>query len=536
MLRRRRLAMDSTARHILSLARRGLLRGAAGLAALAAVQPPATGPARGQPALRQGVFNLGVASGDPWPDGAVLWTRLAPEPLAPLEVRWEVAEDERFTRMAAQGSEWARPEWGFSVHAEVAGLRPDRPYFYRFRCGAEASPVGRTRTAPAPDAANPRLRFVNAGCQMYEHGHYTAWRHVAAEPELGFVFLYGDYIYEDAGLRVGQRGWGGDTVRGYAGGETLTLEDYRQRYAQTHADPDLMAAHQAHPFLCSFDDHEVQNNWAGPISQDDGGRRHPILVPPEVFALRKQAAFQAWWENMPVRRALLPRGPEITAHRRLRFGTLAELHVLDTRSFRDDQPCGDGFNVPACAAVARPDAQMLGAAQEDWLLRGLSASPATWQVLAQQVMMLPLALPNGLNMDSWDGYPAARARLLRGLHERRIGNAVVLTGDVHSAYAGTLHLDPGDPSTPAVAAEFVGTSITSAGDGAEQRPGIAPTLARNPHIAFHNHRRGYTLHEATPARQTATFRAVDYVSRPGAPLVDKGRFVVEAGRPGVTPA
>ena len=182
-------------------------------------------------------------------------------------------------------------------------------------------------------------------------------------------------------------------MRTVTGEEIHTLDDYRRRYAEYHMDPDLMAAHAAHPFLPSFDDHEVDNNWAGAISEEDGGARFPTLVPPEIFALRKQAAFQAWYENMPVRRAVLPRGPEITAFRRLRYGRLAEIHVLDTRSFRDDQPCGDGFNRPACAAVARADAQMLGARQEAWLLEGLGAATATWQVLAQQVMLSPLALP-----------------------------------------------------------------------------------------------------------------------------------------------
>lgn len=528
--------MDSTARHILALHRRGLLRGAAGLAALRAIQP-----ARAQLPFAGYPFTLGVASGDPWPDGMVLWTRLAPEPLAPLgglppvalEVRWEVAEDERFQRIAAQGVELARPEVGFSVHAEVSGLAPARPWFYRFRCGTERSPTGRTRTAPAADAAPARLRFVNAGCQHYEQGFYTAWGHIAAEPDLDCVIHYGDYIYEDRFTAPNQPGWV-KPVRQYVGQEIFTLDDYRRRYAQTHMDPDLMAAHQAHPFLCTFDDHEVDNNWAGPHSEHDGGRRHPIAVPDEVFALRQQAAFQAWYEAMPVRRSALPRGPAIAMHRRVEYGRLATFHVLDTRQYRDDQPCGDGWNI-TCDARTRPDAQMLGAAQERWLLDGVAQSHATWQVLAQQVMMLPVALPHGFNLDSWDGYPAARARLLAGLAERRV-NAVVTTGDVHAGYAGTLHRDPADPATPAVAAEFVATSITSAGDGEERRADIVAILPGNPHLQFYNYRRGYCLHEATPQRMAVTYRALDFVTRPGAPLLDKARFVVEAGRPGVTRA
>lgn len=531
--------MDSTRRHILDLGRRGLLRGSLGLAALGALQPGLSSGAAGQPAFRRDPFTLGVASGDPLPDGVVLWTRLAPEPLAPMggmphvavEIAWEVAEDERFARILRHGTALARPELGFAVHVEVEGLPPGRPCWYRFRAGGEASPVGRTRTAPAADAAPGRLRFVNAGCQNYEHGFFTAWRHVAEE-ELDFVFHYGDYIYEHRGRGPTDPGWG-PVVRSHEGEELHTLDDYRRRYAQYRLDPDLAAAHAAHPFLPSFDDHEVDNNWAGGHSEEDGGARFPIAVPPEVFALRRQAAFQAWYEHMPVRRGVLPRGPSITAFRRLHYGRLLTVHVLDTRSFRDDQPCGDGTRAP-CAEVARPDAQMLGRAQERWLLEGLAASGATWQVLAQQVPMMRREFAgHAITMDKWDGYPAARARLLEGARERQVANAVVLAGDLHVAMAGSLRLDPEDERSPVVATEFVGTSVTSGGDGHEQRADAPALLARNPHIAFFNDRRGYTLIEATPAHMEARFRALPYVTRPGAPREDRGRFVVEAGRPGL---
>lgn len=537
--------MDSRARHILELHRRGLLRGALGLAALAAMQPPARAQA---PAAGPGLgfarypFTLGVASGEPAPDGVVIWTRLAPEPLAPLggmpaaavEVAWEVAEDPRFARVAQRGSALARPELGFAVHVEVAGLAPARPYWYRFRAGREASPVGRTRTAPAPDAAPARLRFVNAGCQHLEHGFFTAWRHVAEEEELDLVVHYGDYIYEYRGVLPGQPSWG-PVVRTHAGDEIHTLEDYRRRYAQYRLDPDLAAAHAAHPFAVSFDDHEVDNNWVGLVSEEDGGPRFPVAVPPDIFALRVQAAFQAWYEHMPLRRAALPRGPAILAHRRIGWGRLATLHVLDTRQHRDDQPCGDGVRLP-CAAVANPAAQMLGARQERWLLDGVADSGATWQVLAQQVMLMRREFPAGTHsMDSWDGYPAARARLLQGLRDRGAANAVVLTGDVHAAWAGEVRLDPLDEASPVVATEFVATSISSGGDGTETLGNTSEVLRRNPHIRFFNNRRGYTLHEITPERMEVLFRALPYVTRAGAPREDRGRFVVEAGRPGLQP-
>jgi alkaline phosphatase D len=534
--------MDRTAaRRILDLQRRGLLRGALGLAALAAVQPRTAARAQTAPpglGFRSYPFTLGVASGEPVPDGVVIWTRLAPEPLAPmgglphaaLAVDWEVAEDDRFARITRSGTALARPELGFAVHVEVAGLAPARPYWYRFRAGRETSPVGRTRTAPAADVAPARIRFAQAGCQHYEHGLYTAWRHIAEESELDFVFHYGDYIYEYRGVVPGQPSWG-PTVRSHAGDEIQTLDNYRARYAQYRTDPDLQAAHAAHPFVATFDDHEVDNNWAGGNSEEDGGARFPLAVPPEVFALRTQAAFQAWYEHMPLRRTALPRGPAIQAYRRLRFGRLLDLHALDTRQYRDDQPCGDGFNRPACEAVQRADAQMLGAAQEAWLLEDVARpGAATWQVLAQQVMMSPLALPNGINLDSWDGYPAARTRLLRALAERRVTGAVVLTGDVHAAWAGELRAEV---DGPVVATEFVATSISSGGDGSEMRSGVEEVLRRNPHLRFFNNRRGYCLHEATAERLEVTYRAVPYVTRPGAPREDRGKFVVEAGKPGM---
>lgn len=514
--------------------RRSLLKATLGLGALAALP-------RGVHAAGANLFSLGVASGDPWPDGFVLWTRLAPEPLAPLgglppdavvEVAWEVAEDDRFARIVRRGTAVARAELGFSLHVEVAGLSPGRPYWYRFLAGGESSPIGRSRTAPAPDAVPARLRFVNAGCQRLEHGFFTAWRHVAEE-ELDFVLHYGDYIYE-----YGPPPGGGRLpARNPAGGKCRTLEDYRRRYAQYHADPDLAAAHAAHPFLVSFDDHEVENNWAGPHSIEDGrSPRHPVAIAPEAFLRQRAAAFQAWYENMPVRRAQIPRGAEVLAHRRLRFGRLMELHILDTRQYRDDQPCGD-INGPLCAEVDRSDAQMLGAAQEGWLLDGLAASDATWQVLAQQVMLMRREFANGgISMDKWDAYPAARTRLLQGIRERHVANPVILSGDVHNAWAGEVRLDPLDERSPVVAAEFVGTSITSGGDGSEVQPSTAAILARNPHIRFFNNRRGYCLHEVNPARLETTFRAVPYVTRPGAPREDRGRFVVEAGRPGLLPA
>ena len=371
------LPVDSLRRHILDLSRRGLLRGATGLAALGALQAVAPRPLA-QPRNDLSPFALGVASGDPWPGGMVIWTRLAPEPMqpeggmppAPVEVAWEVAEDEGFRRIAARGRALAMPERAHAVHVELSGLPPGRSWHYRFHAAGATSPIGRTRTAPAPGATPARLRLAQAGCQHYEHGFFTAWRHIAEEPDLDLVFHYGDYIYEFT-LRE-QRRATIPAVREHADGEAVTLDQYRRRYAQYRLDPDLQAAHAAHPFAVSFDDHEVENNWAGPVSW------RPQNTTPELFALRRAAAFQAWYEHMPVRAAALPRGPDITAWRSLRFGRLASLHLLDTRSFRDDQPCADRFG-PPCAEVARPDAQMLGPVQEAWLGEALAQGEG-WQV------------------------------------------------------------------------------------------------------------------------------------------------------------
>jgi alkaline phosphatase D len=354
-----------------------LLRGAA-LAAPALLLHGGSG-ARGAQAPG---FTLGVASGDPWPDGVVLWTRLAPDPLAPLGgmppdaapiLGWEVAEDERFARIAARGGTRVDAVGGFAAHVEVTGLRPGRPYWYRFLLGDEASPVGRTRTAPAPDATPARLRLVDAGCQHLEHGFFTAWRHVAEEEELDLVFHYGDFIYEYAGRRPGDPGGFGPAVRTRAGGKCRTLEDFRRRYAQYRADPDLAAAQAAHPFVMSFDDHEAENNWAAAQSEADGrSARQPVAMAEDAFLALRAAAFQAWWENMPVRAAQRPAGPDLLAHRRLRWGRLADLHVLDTRS------ASTATTSPAATAMSAPARRRRARTRRYWARRRSAGCWTGW--------------------------------------------------------------------------------------------------------------------------------------------------------------
>ena len=282
-----------------------------------------------QPIFHHYPFTLGVASGDPLPDGVVLWTGLAPEPLqgggmpmADVEVGWEIAADDGFDTIVQQGAAIARPELGHSVHVEVEGLEPGREYRYRFHAGDEESQTGRTKTAPAADAAVDRLRFGFAGCNHYETGHFTAFRRMAEE-NLDFVFHTGDYIYE-------YRAEGGrrERVRQHHANEIHTLEDYRNRYAQYKSDPDFMAVHASAPFVVTWDDHEVDNNWAADRDQDD--------TPPEVFVLRRAAAFQAYYETMPLRRAQLPTPMRLKLYRDMRFGDLMTLNALDARQYRSD--------------------------------------------------------------------------------------------------------------------------------------------------------------------------------------------------------
>jgi alkaline phosphatase D len=493
-------------------------------AALQTVRPLA---AAGRPRLRAYPFTLGVASGDPLPTGVVLWTRLAPEPapgegLPPydIDVMWEVAADERFRTIVQRGSAVARPELGHSVHVDVEGLLPARDYYYRFACDGHASAVARTRTAPAFDAGPDRLRFAVCGCSHYEHGYFTAFRHIADE-QFDFVFHTGDYIYEGP-PRPGR-------PRQHASGELFTLDDYRNRYVQYKRDSDLVAAHHASPFVVTWDDHEVTNNYAG--DHDERG------TPPEVFRLRRAAAYQAYYEFMPIRLGTLPSRDGMRIYRRLRFGTLMDLHVLDTRQYRSAQACGDGAHT-VCEEAASESRTLLGTAQEQWLEANLADSRSTWTVIGQQVPTVAIdgrgLSPSGAySMDMWDGYTAARDRLYRTIVETSPSNPVVLSGDVHVHYASDLKLDYRDPRSRTIGAELTNTSISSEGDGADVQNGWDALQRDNPHIRFNSSRRGYIACTATHARLRADFRTIERVSVPGDPIRTSGSFVVETGRPGL---
>lgn len=482
-------------------------------------------------------FQLGVASGDPSPDGFVLWTRLAPFPLQPhggmpqraVEVAWEVASDERFRNVVARGTAIARPELGHSVHVEVSGLAADRPYWYRFTAFGERSFAGRSRTTPLAGAAVKALRFGVAGCHHYEEGYFHAFR-ALAEADLDFLFHYGDYIYEyppAPPLRI-LREVPFSPVRRHLGGETYSLDDYRLRYAQYRTDPDLQRAHAALPWFVTFDDHEVANNWAG--DRDEKG------TPPEIFALRRAAALQAWYEHMPVRRASFPGRDGVRAYRGTSWGNLVSAHFLDTRQYRSDQACGDGDRV-VCSEARAPERTLLGTEQERWLLESMSSSTSRWNLIGQQVLMMDLDLSRSAeaterltSMDSWGGYPVARERLLNRLQQRKITNAVVLSGDAHQHFAGDVLRTP---DGPALAAEFLVSSATSGGDGFGALTGNDEILRRNPSLRILQDRRGYGICSVTHDRWTTELISLSQVTSVQTPANSVARFVVEPGRAGI---
>lgn len=468
------------------------------------------------PRLADTPFTLGVASGDPTADACVIWTRLAPDPFAPLGgmdgrrtvLDWEVAADEQFANVVRKGQYICAPELGFSAHVDVQGLDPDRWYFYRFTLPAGSSPVGRLRTAPAAGAQTP-LRFVATSCQHYEQGLFTAFDHMAQE-NIDMVAHLGDYIYEYAA-----GGGGNNIVRRHHGNEIISLDDYRNRYAQYKQDPALQAAHHRCPWVVTWDDHEVDNNYADLIGENGWESA-------EQMQQRRAAAYQGWWEHQPVRVSRADSWADLSITRSVQWGALARFWVLDTRQYRSDQACGDGNDVVPCGNWADPARTLLGAAQERWLLNGLATSRASWQVLAQQVMMAPLdnrVGPERLNsMDQWSGYPVARDRLLRALGRHAPGRSVVLTGDIHANYANELHSAFDRLDRPSIGAEFVATSISSGGDGADAYQNWEGVRGENPHIKWHNARRGYVLCEVTPREWRTDYRTVPFVSRPGAPI------------------
>jgi alkaline phosphatase D len=476
-------------------------------------------------------FTLGVASGDPLSDGVVLWTRLAPDPLngggMPLQsvpVKWEIAKDEHFRNIVQRGTELARPELAHSIHVEVNGLKAYQEYYYRFKCGNELSPVGKTKTLPAPDASVSNLTFAFASCQQFEHGYYTAYKHLAKE-ELDLVFHLGDYIYE-----YGPNEYVASTgnVRTHSGPEIRTLEDYRNRFAQYRSDEHLKAAHAAFPWIVTWDDHEVENNYANVIPEKGQSV--------EEFILRRAAAYQAYYEHMPLRKTSLPHGADMTIYRNFTYGDLASFFVLDTRQYRDDQANGDKSS-PQTPESLDPKRTLMGVDQEQWLFNNLDSSKTQWNVLAQQIFFAQRNYGTEespkYSMDGWDGYPAARQRVLDFAKAKDLNNMIVLTGDVHASWAANLHEDFNDSTSNIIGAEFVGTSITSGGNGADKRADTDKILGLNGHIKFFNDYRGYVRCRVTPDRWQADYRVVPYVTSPGADILTRASFIFEKDETGL---
>jgi alkaline phosphatase D len=471
-------------------------------------------------------FTLGVASGYPHPDGTVLWTRLLGnlDPVA-IPVRWEIAADETMRAIVASGIAEAQSAWAHSVHVEARGLKPDRWYWYRFLAGDAVSPVGRTRTAPAAGVAAARLRFAFASCQHFEHGYFTAYKHMVAD-DLDLVVFLGDYIYESS-LRRNQVRMHERTA------EPVTLDEYRARYAQYKSDKDLQSAHLAFPWIVTWDDHEVDNDYAND-RQEDG-------TPPEEFLLRRASAYQAYYEHMPLPTRMRPRGPAMQITTALGWGTLANFYLLDGRQYRSPQVCprkaGGGTEIDPreCIDLRSPSRTMLGAAQEAWLDGQFASSRASWNILAQPVLMAQRKGKTGekqlLWSDSWDGYPAARKRLLESVVTRKVANPVVISGDVHMNFVADLKLDFDDEQSPVVASEFVGTSITSS-PGSWQR-NMPAILAENSHIKYGNgDRRGYVRASIAGGRFHAELVGLETVKKPESRAEVVARFVVEDGKAG----
>ena len=454
----------------------------------------------------------------------VLWTRLMGAGLPErVPVQWELAADERFTRVVARGEEMAESAWAHSVHAEPVGLAPDRWYFYRFTALDQQSETGRTRTAPAADAASERLRFVITSCQRYDVGHYAAWRHIAAA-DLDLVMFLGDYIYESRSGR--------DAIRRHEAGEVFTLDQYRARYATYKSDPALRAAHAALPWMLIWDDHEVSNDYAGLRGRD-------LAVD---MVARRTAAYRAYWEHLPFPKSARPTGADMRIVGRTDWGSLARIHRVDDRQYRDSQACPKpGFGgsntvrLADCPELLDPKRSLLGTEQERWLAEGWDTS-RPWNLLMQQSLMARFAWSDPASggatywTDAWDGYAPSRARLLGSAAQKKLQGLVVLGGDVHSHYVSDLKADYDDLRAPVVASEFCGSSITSL---ALAQSRVDAALPFNPHIRYaRSDQRGYMRFELTRHQLRASIEVVDKPLDPASGVTTAARFVVEPGRPG----
>ena len=468
-------------------------------------------------------FTLGVASGDADPVSLVLWTRLAPDPLNggemppnDVEVRWEIAQDENFSNVVQEGTATALSDRAHAVHVGVTGLEPARYYWYRFKAGDEISPVGRTKTAPAFDAPLNSLAFAFLSCADFQEGYFPAYRAIAEE-ELDVVFHLGDYIYEYApdpeSTRVGQTPAPTD------------LESYRNTHAEQKTDPELQAAHAAHPWFCVPDDHEVYNNYTE--------------SEPEDYEAQVEAAIQAYWEHLPLRPYTDPsvRGvPDAPLYRRFYYGDLAQFSILDTRQYRGEPPD------PETEGESNPDSadpdvanSLIGQEQESWLFEGLG-SEYRWNVIPQQIGMFDYASGSEGNLMGWDDHGYARDRIMRYLDDYRPSNPVVITGDLHCSWVSDLKAYFPDENSATVGTEFVDTSITS-GLGEYYREAYEGHRQQNPYVRYFDERPGgYVRVDLSPEEWHADIKVADSIEEPDSPVRTIASFVVEDGQPGAKQA
>lgn len=517
-----------------TFSRRAVMRRAWQTAAALAASPGVAWAASPAPIFLNDPFQLGVASGDPVADGFVIWTRLAPDPFdpealppEPIEVAWEVAADDGMKKIVARGNTMARPHMGHSVHVDVRGLEPQRPYFYRFRCGAAASRIGRAATLPTPRLRTERLKFAFASCSHLEQGYFTGYRDMTTQ-DLAFIIHLGDYIYESS--------WG-TTVRHHPGPDPITLDQYRAHHAAYKLDPDAQAAHAHCPWFFTWDDHEVANDYNKDSAE--------LTPDPQEFYRRKVAAYRAYYENMPLRPYSQFANDEMRIYQRAWYGDLMELNIPDLRQYRDPIACmlpdrrgGRVVDVAACPEVLAATRTMLGREQETWLRNGFGRSGCTWNVIASALMFTDfdqiLGPAVGAFTDSWGGYQGPRRQILDLIKTRGISNVVGLAGDIHSFFVSTVMDDPKNPASPALMSEFTGTSITSESFNAALFNSLLP---ENPHIAFCDDTvRGYVICDVDHKAWRADLRVVDNVRIRNGSARTLRSFVVENGKAGPVPA
>ncbi|HET8950240.1 MAG TPA: alkaline phosphatase D family protein [Solirubrobacteraceae bacterium] len=513
------------------ISRRTLLKTGGSFAAGLTLAGIAGGPAFGQAIFRDDPFTLGVASGDPSPTGVVLWTRLAPNPLAagggmppePFEVAYELSQDEDFHAIVRKGTTVALPDEVHSARAEIQGLGPEHEYYYRFKAGDWISPVGRTRTRPNGNSMVPSLTFAFVSCQNFAEGYFTPYDEIAASEDIETVIFLGDYIYEGRNT----------AVRTHEPQKTIqSLDEYRIRHGQYKPDPALQRAHAAHPWLITWDDHEFVNNYA----DDDTDQTPP--VPAELVLVRRAAAYRAFWEHMPLARARKPVGPDLQLYRRFRWGQMATFNVLDGRQYRSDQNTACSSRDPSgyCVEHVDPSRTMLGAEQRDWLFEDMASTKARWNVLAQQTAFAPLngAFTNpprfsGVGADNWEGYVAERQRIIDWAVEHQTPNFVVLTGDSHRNWVRNIPRHYSSLENP-MGVEFLGTSVSTGGDTVPRE--LFFSRDGNPQLLLQNNNRGYCKCTLTEDTWTSEYRYVSTVRQPQATVSSLATFVVQNGVPG----